>query len=326
MASRKILRFIRESLGRIFGSPEESRNLPSQISHESIIFHILLKNPDKLAMQHSTFSIKQGKYSYFAQLWRPQKVDASLVIVHGQSDHSSRYTHVAEYLCQYNIAMVGIDLYGHGKSKGKRGHVPEYEVLLESVEATLKWTQKEFPNEPSFLYGHSMGGNIVANYVLRFKPQIRGSILTGPYFRLAFEPSPAKVLLAKSVVKLMPSMTQATGLDPNGLSHDTEVVEAYKKDKWVHGMISPVAFLSLVENGEWAIKNSSRWEGSLLIMHGEEDPITSFDASKEFIANIDRHNQDVTFKAWEGFYHEIHNELGKEEVLTFLKDWITKRT
>lgn len=276
-------------------------------------------------MQHSTHTIKQGKYSYFAQLWEPEKVDASILLIHGQSDHSSRYIHVGEYLSQNGIAVFAIDLYGHGKSEGKQGHVPSYEVYLDSVGAALSWMQERFPDQESFLYGHSMGGNIVANFVLKRKPRIRGTVLSGPYFELAFKPSAGQMMLAKTGIRLMPSLTQPTKLDPEGLSRDKEVVQAYIEDPLVHGMISPVAFLGVDEAGKWALQHAKDWEGSLLLIHGEKDPVTSIEASKKFVKNVPHHNQDITFKEWEGHLHEIHNEIGKEAVLEFLKNWIVER-
>ncbi|MCI4670841.1 MAG: alpha/beta hydrolase [Bacteroidia bacterium] len=276
-------------------------------------------------MQHSIHTIKQGKYSYYAQLWEPEKVDASLLIIHGHAEHSSRYTHVADYLAKHDIAVLAMDLYGHGKSEGKKGHVPSYDVYLDSVGAALDWMQQRFAKQESFLYGHSMGGNIVTNFVMKRKPQIRGTILSGPYFQLAFKPSSFQVMLAKSAIKMMPALTQPTNLDAKGLSRDQAVVKAYKDDPLVHGMISPVAFLGVEEAGKWVLNHASQWDGSLLLMHGEKDPVTSLAASKEFIKKVPHQNQDVTFKEWEGHLHEIHNEIGKEEVIEMLKNWISER-
>lgn len=277
-------------------------------------------------MQHTTDTIKQGKYTYFTQVWEPKQIDASVLIIHGQSDHSSRYAHVAEYFVQHNIAVVAIDLYGHGKSAGKKGHVPSYEVYLDSVGAALDWTQKRYAGQETFLYGHSMGGNIVSNFVLKRKPRVRGTILSGPYFELAFKPSAGQLMLAKTGIRLMPSLTQPTKLDPKGISRDQAVVQAYIDDPLVHGMISPVAFLGVEDAGKWALEHAGEWDGSLLVMHGGNDPVTSLKASKRFVENVPQQNQDVSFKAWEGHLHEMHNETNKEVVLEFVKNWIAERS
>jgi acylglycerol lipase len=276
-------------------------------------------------MAHHTFSINQDNYSYFAQSWEPDQPKASLIIVHGQSDHSSRYAHVAEYLNELDIAVVGFDLFGHGKSEGKRGHVPHYDVYVESLAAALEWTQNKFPNMPTFIMGHSMGGNIVANFVLKRKPEIRGTILSSPYLRLAFKPSNFQLMLAKVGKSLMPSLTQPTKLDPKGISRDAAKVKAYEDDPMVHGMISPISFLGVSDSGEWIINHAHEWEGSLLVFQGTADPVTSIEASKEFVKNIESHNQDIQFKEWEGMLHETLNDTERDKVIAFLGDWIKER-
>lgn len=276
-------------------------------------------------MQHTTLNLKRDGHEYFTQIWKPSQVKAVVLIVHGQSDHSSRYLHVADHFTQEGIGVVSFDLYGHGKSVGKRGHVPSFEVFLDSVDEALSYTRKEFPGMVPFLYGHSMGGTIAASMVLRRHPDLKGVILSAPWLRLAFEPSKFQLWLANTVKGILPSLTQPAKLDSNGLSRDTAVAKAYDDDPLVHGMISPTEFLSAVEQGEWLIANSQDWSYPLLHFHGTADPVTSIEASKEFFNNISQEGKDLTFKEWEDFRHECHNELGKEEVLTFVANWIKER-
>ena len=65
-------------------------------------------------------------------------------IVHGLGDHFGRYEHVASFLVEQNFAVFGIDLRGHGKSEGKRGHSPGLNFLLNDVEEILKQARKEY--------------------------------------------------------------------------------------------------------------------------------------------------------------------------------------
>ena len=62
-----------------------------------------------------------------------------------------------------------VDLRGHGQSEGKRGHTPSHDMLLDDVEELLMHARAEYNDIPLFLYGHSLGGNIVTNYVLKEK-------------------------------------------------------------------------------------------------------------------------------------------------------------
>jgi alpha-beta hydrolase superfamily lysophospholipase len=57
-------------------------------------------------------------------------------------------------------------------------------------------------------------------------------------------------------------------------------------------------------------------------MHGTEDGITDYNASVEFSQKAKKY---VTFKEWTGFYHELHNEPEKNEVLEYVLAWIEER-
>ncbi|MEO0899338.1 MAG: lysophospholipase [Bacteroidota bacterium] len=277
-------------------------------------------------MQHNTLTLNRDGHDYHVDFWKPESTKAVLVLIHGHSEYSKRYQHVAEYLNQENIAVIAPDLFGHGKSAGKRGHVPSYDVYLDSVEEAIAFAKKEFPDLTPFVYGHSMGGNIVASLAMKRHPDVKGVILSAPWLRLAFEPSKFQLWLANTVKGILPSLTQPAKLDANGLSRDADVVKAYQDDPMVHGMISPTAFLGLTEHGEWLIHNNKDWSYPLLHFHGTDDPVTSMPASKEFFDNIDAEGKDLTFKAWEGYRHEAHNDVGKEEVLAHIASWINSRS
>ncbi len=53
--------------------------------------------------------------------------------------------------------------------------------------------QKTFPGVPVFIYGHSLGGGMVLDYLLRRKPEITGAIVTSPWLKLSFEPGKVKI-------------------------------------------------------------------------------------------------------------------------------------
>ncbi len=61
------------------------------------------------------------------------------------------------------------------------------------IDIMLDSCRKTFHGIPVYLYGHSLGGGIVLNYILRHNPKIKGAIVTSPWLRLAFEPPRSKV-------------------------------------------------------------------------------------------------------------------------------------
>jgi len=274
-------------------------------------------------MKHTEFKFKTfDGLQLFGQNWQPENHPKAVIcLVHGMGEHSGRYAHVADALTQAGYVLFTFDLRGHGQSEGPRGHTPSYEALMQDISSLLGLANKQFPQLPSFLYGHSLGGNLVLNYILRYQPRLKGVIVTDPWLRLSFEPPASKIILGQMMNKIWPSFSQSSGLDTKALSHDPEVVHAYKNDPLVHDHISARMFIGIYQAGQWALEHASEFSLPLLLMHGGEDKIISVEAGREFAGKI---KENCTLKIWDGLYHEIHNEPEKEEVFKFLIDWLDK--
>lgn len=258
------------------------------------------------------------------KIWKTSNEPKGVVaLVHGFGEHIERYQHVAEYFDQHDIALISYDQRGHGKSSGKRGHVKEYTWLLEDVDRLLAKTKETFPNSPIILYGHSWGGNIVANYILKKDTSsLAGVVLSSPWLQLAFDPPKFQIAAGKFIGSIFPSFTQSNNLDPDDLSTDLEVGKAYAADPLVHGQVSVATYFSARDAGTWALENASKLTIDTLLFHGTEDKMTSHKASEEF---AQKSNNKATLKLWEGMRHETHNEVKKEEVLKFVSEWIVSK-
>jgi alpha-beta hydrolase superfamily lysophospholipase len=255
----------------------------------------------------------------YARGWKPENPKAVVVLVHGHGEHVNRYNHVADVFTQAGYAMQGFDLRGHGQSTGQRGHTPEYQNLMNDIADFIGDAQKRYPGLPLFLYGHSMGGNQAINYVLRSSQGLKGVIATGPWLKLAFDPSAAQLLMAKALNGLVPSFSLSSGLSQSSLSRDPEVVSKYAADPLVHDKVSVRLYNSVYGSGLWALEHAAELKIPMLLMHGSGDKLTSAGASQEFAK---RAGNLVTFRLWDGFYHEIHNEPEKAEVIQAMVDWL----
>jgi len=276
-------------------------------------------------MQHIEFTQQapDGIQFYF-QGWQPETPPKAVVcLVHGLGEHSGRYAHVAAALNAAGYALFGFDLRGHGKSDGLRGHTPSYDTLLDDIGRLLDEAAARYPGLPRFLYGQSLGGNLVLNCALRRKPAIAGVVATSPWLRLSSAPPAARMTLGRVMNRLLPAFVQSSGLDPTGLSRDPEVVRAYKVDPLVHDRLSARLGMAAIEAGEWALAHAAEFPLPLLLAHGSADKLTSATASAEFANKVPG---DCTFKLWDGFYHETHNEPEKAEVLSFMIDWLQQHT
>ncbi|KPA11080.1 lysophospholipase [Candidatus Magnetomorum sp. HK-1] len=275
-------------------------------------------------MRYYEFGWKTRKESLiFARGWEPQDSPKGVVcIVHGLGEHSGRYAHVANYLNSSGYAVMAFDMCGHGKSDGISGHAPSYEAMMEHISRLRGEAMVHYPEIPIFLYGHSMGGNLVINYALYRKPRVQGVIATGPAFETAYEVPNWKILMGKALYNLAPFLPMPNDIDENGLSKDPEVIRAYLEDPLVHKRVSIRLGIDILHTGQWVMKHASEFVNPLLIMHGEKDPITSCKASIQFAKKA---GPCCTLKVWNDMYHEIHNEPEQKEVFSFLVDWLNSK-
>ena len=225
---------------------------------------------------------------------------------------------MANHLNLADIAVYGIDQRGHGRSKGKKGHA-QSRLLWDDVESLLKEARLRHLDLPMFLYGHSWGGNVVSNFLIRrYSSEITGAVLSAPWLTLSFEPNPMELKLGKWMSAIYPSFTQKNKLKVEYLSRDPTVGEAYLNDPLVHDKISAGLFTEAVANGIYALEHADEITIPILVMHGTDDNITSAASSQAFSKSSP---EESTLKLWPEMRHEPHNEYGKEEFLDYLTNW-----
>ncbi|WP_256758116.1 alpha/beta hydrolase [Cohnella sp. WQ 127256] len=257
--------------------------------------------------------------------WRldqSNKPTAVIGLVHGMGEHMGRYAHVAEMLNKEGYTVIGFDQRGHGRTEGKRGHVPTYEGLLEGLDLLIAEAKRKYPELPLFLFGHSMGGNVTLNYLLRRQPQIAGAIVTGPWLKLAFKPPSLQSVVGKLIEKIYPTYTNNRPINATNLTTDPAMIERYVNDNLGHGNITARFFFGVQGAGKWALEHAKDLTVPLLLMHGGDDKVTSIQASKQF---AEQAGSLCSWREWPGFKHELHNELKREEVFTVMKSWLTEQ-
>tara|TARA_R110002167_G_scaffold298814_5_gene503197 strand:- start:481 stop:1305 length:825 start_codon:yes stop_codon:yes gene_type:complete len=273
-------------------------------------------------MQLYEFGFEAFDTAIYGRYVQPEDAKGVVVLAHGFAEHSGRYIkNVVPALLALQLAVVLYDNIGHGKSGGKRGHCPSYDALQEVLGSVINRASELFPNVPLFLYGHSMGGNLVLNYALRNDIALGGVVVTSPYLRLAFQPPKWKMILGRMMLRILPSITLASGLDPNGISRIPEAVEKYKADPLVFDQVSPMYSLPIMEAGEWAIANAGNLKVSALLLHGTADPIIDYRATEEFHNNSDK----TTLKLFPGGYHELHHDQCADEMMAVVTNWLKNK-
>jgi alpha-beta hydrolase superfamily lysophospholipase len=276
-------------------------------------------------MQHFETSWKaHDGLDIFVQGWEPMAVTPKAVVclVHGLGEHSSRYAHVAEAFGKEGFILFGTDLRGHGRSGGPRGHISSIEDFMKDIDVLLDQARIRYPGLPLFLYGHSLGGIQVLHYGLLRKPEVKGVIATSSGLHTAIEAQAIKVLMAKVLGSLMPTVAIASGLDPKGISRDPKVVEAYKNDPLVHDKISLGFGRVMIGVTSWTLAHAGEFSRPLLLLHGKADAIAFPSSSTEFAAPL---KEKCTLVLWDDAYHELHNEPEKNEVFKTMTSWMDAR-
>ncbi|MEA5564169.1 alpha/beta hydrolase [Anabaena sp. UHCC 0399] len=272
----------------------------------------------------SVFSGVGGLKLYY-QSWFPEgKVKAVLVIVHGLGGHSDKYSHIVEHLVPKHYAIYSLDLRGHGRSPGRRGHINAWADFREDLRAFLQLIPTQQPQVPVFLLGHSLGAVIVLDYVLRY-PQ-EGSTLQGV---IALAPAIGKVgvskfrlLVGRLMSKVWPSFTLNTGLDLAAASRDEKVLVAYTQDSLRHTRASARLATEYFATVAWIYDHAPEWQVPLLILHGGADRVALPEGGEIFYQLVN--SPDKLRIEYPGAYHELQDDLNYQEVLTDLETWLEK--
>ncbi|KAI0881161.1 alpha/beta-hydrolase [Annulohypoxylon maeteangense] len=264
---------------------------------------------------------------------------AKLVLIHGFSDHVDRYYDFFPTLARRGIAVYGFDQRGWGRSvrrpadKGRSG--PTFTVLADIaafIRAKVLGSSGE--DVPIFMLGHSMGGGEVLTFASTSEyddiiAKIRGFILEAPFlgFAPSVQPSWLTITSGRLAAHVVPNLHLFRPVPPEHLSRDPEVQKSIANDPLMHntgtleglaGMIDRAEFLSA---GKLTLRPRVK---SILLAHGTADMVTSFDKVKEWWER--QRLEDGTFKAYDGWAHQLHADPGKEEYYQDVADWILARS
>ncbi len=254
----------------------------------------------------------------FAREWRPDEPARGVIcVLHGLGEHSGQYEEVADAFEQKSIALIGLDLRGHGQSAGQRGHIPSYSALLDDVDALLAKAAERHPGVPRFLYGHSLGGNLALNHAIRRQPDVAGVIATGAWFWMTKDLALYKRFLASLLEPVWPTLSFSTGtsgddsLESDGLRRNADLF---------HRRITLRLLMEMRRAGLWAVRNADLLTTPALLIHGALDPVTAPKGTMEFARRAGATCQGILLS---GVGHNPHEE--DESTIPALVEWVNER-
>lgn len=247
---------------------------------------------------------------------------ARVLLVHGLGEHVGRYAPVVRHLHAWGFAACGHDHYGHGRSSGRRGDLPEPDRLLTDLAAVVDDARRHHaPDVPLVLLGHSMGGLVAARFVSLALRPVDALVLSSPALDAGM--SGAQRVLAEVLGRIAPHVCVGNGIDPAGLSRDPASVAAYQSDPLVHDRISARLGLFIAQAGPAVLQAAPHWRVPTLLMYAGDDRAVDPQGSARFarLAPADV----ATVRPFSDYRHELFNDLGREAVFAELERWLLAR-
>jgi len=252
-------------------------------------------------------------------------VKATVVLVHGQGEHSGRYAHVAAALNAAGYDVASGDLPGHGRSGGLRGHIDRFGDYVDVVASWIEDARERRPDAPLFLLGHSVGGLIAAR-LLQTSPLagvLSGAVLTSPAFRLRFPIPPWKEALGRRLDPVLPRLRMPSGLKQQRVTRSEDVLLATASDPLMVYVASVRFYNELLRAQAAALADAGLIRLPLLLLHGGADEIIVPDTSLDFGARVASPDKDV--RLLPGLHHEIMNEPERDDVLADMIGWLDRQ-
>lgn len=280
----------------------------------------------------STYPEKTGTFAgsegvqIFYRHYPAESERARMVIAHGLGEHSGRYGNVIERMLPMGISVWAPDHRGHGQSGGKRGHVLNFMQYLTDLHSMIQLAREGLTGERKcFLLGHSLGGLIAIYYALRFPESVNGVLASSPALGIVTEVPAAKKILGLAMSYLWPGLTMGNELDAGKISHDHDVVSAYKNDPLVHDRVSTRFFTELMAAMESVNQQASSLTVPILMQVAGDDHLVNARTAGQWYEKLKV--RDKTLYVYEGLYHEIYNEppAQREKVLKDLEGWLEER-
>jgi alpha-beta hydrolase superfamily lysophospholipase len=217
-------------------------------------------------------------------------------------------------------ALYALDHIGHGQSEGDRVFVDRFDDFTTTLKTFFDLLKKWQPEKPVFLVGHSMGGLIIAAYLLEHQDELAGAVLSGPCVKIPDNISGSTIMLGKLLSVLMPK-AGLIQVDASGLSKDPTVVDAYVNDPLVFtGKTTARLAAEMLKIMQRVTDHAASIHLPIMIVQGSEDKLVDPGGAPMLHNAVS--SEDKTLKVYDGMYHEVFNEPERDQVLSDVQDWL----
>lgn len=277
------------------------------------------------------------------------KQRAILQINHGLAEHSARYARFAGFMAARGFDVYAHDHRGHGATTAPDAPPRMFaradgaEKVIVDIGAIHNLIAERHPDLPVIIFGHSMGGLLALNYVLRHPAGVRAAAIWNANFSAGLPGRAAQALLAWERMRLgsdvpsriLPKMTfgawnksiKNARTDFDWLSRDPAEVDKYIADPlcgWDATVSMWIDVFDLIFFGA----NDSNFTGvpksmPFFLVGGEGDPSTNGGRAVTALAKRMRKMgfSDVTGRIYGDTRHESLNEINRDGIMEDFSAW-----
>ena len=275
--------------------------------------------------QASTGTVQEGAFesvgglNIFFRSWHPAgNPRGVVVIVPGFNSHSAYYAWVAGQFVGHDLAVYALDLRGRGKSDGERFYVEKFDDYVSDVATCVTRAKSREPGLPVFLLGHSAGGVVACVYTIEHQAELAGLICESFAHQV---PAPDFALAVFKGLSHIAPHAHILHLKNEDFSRDPDVVAAMNADPLIAHETQPTQTLAeMVRADERLKKEFPLITLPVLILHGTLDKATKPSGSQLFFDTAG--STDKTLKLYEGHFHDLLNDIGKEGVMADITGWV----
>lgn len=261
----------------------------------------------------------------FMNTWLPEKDQprAVLMAVHGLGTHGGVFKGLAEYFAERGLAVFAPDMRGFGHYSGLKGHVMNFDEYIEDLQNLIMQVKDRHPNKLTFLLGHSLGAQHVIRYLATYPKEVDGAIIQCPAVSERLHISPGKKLAGHLLSVLNVKIYFKDEVDLSLISHDPEVQRYHEADPLRFDMVTARFGISGLRAVQEAFRAATRIQVPALLQQAGDDRLVDASKSRLFFDSLA--SEDKSWIQYDGFYHEIFSEVGKERVLEDIEKWLEKR-
>lgn len=239
-----------------------------------------------------------------------------VVIVHNILEHTGRYAYVITMLRRNGYHVIMGDLPGQGQtSRANKGQLEHFDIYHETL---IEWVR--IANEykiPTFVMGVGLGGLILLNVLEKTELPIEGMLLLSPLLEFKRNNKTRKNMLISNVGKGSKDARFKLGIETKDLTRNDEVIEETKQDGLMLRKVTYKWYNIVLETMKDTVQHFKDIQSMpTLLMYGTEDKLLELRSFNELKNNLN--SNEFYFKVWEGFYHEIHNEPERDQVMRYV--------